>query len=142
MKPLIFSCCFKCQYKDYLHLNQRSGQWYLGGFGMHVIRFILREFKPTPNPFWMGLLDSCMNTRTLWLHKGTFDKHPNLCSWCIGYCIRLEVQCVLLLVLLASALELILHFICQTCSMLHFIYLSPLNDPRVFTYLYYIQLYQ
>jgi len=59
---------------------------------MHIIRFILREFKPTPNPFWMGLWDSCMNTRTLWLHKGTLDKHPDLCNWCIGHYIYLEVQ--------------------------------------------------
>lgn len=108
---------------------------YPRGFRMHVIRFILREIKPTPNPFWMGLLDSCMNTRTLWLHKRTLDKHLDLCSWCFGCYIYLEVQRVLLLVLLASALELALYLLDLQHVALN-LFVSPLDDPKVFTYLY------
>ena len=74
MKPMISSCCSKRWYRDSLQRNQKNGQWYLGEFGMHGIKYTLREFNPTPKPSWQGLLGSCRNTKTSPTHKGTMDK--------------------------------------------------------------------
>ena len=52
-----------------------------------TLSFILRKFKPIPKPFWTGLLFSCMNTRTLWLHKGILDTQCRvLLLRAMGYC--------------------------------------------------------
>ena len=54
---------------------------------MHAISFILRRFKPIPKPFWTGLLFSCMNTGTLWLHKEILDTQCRvLLLRAVGYC--------------------------------------------------------
>ena len=41
---------------DFLSLMWNVGRWCLGQFGMLGISFILRNFKPTPDPFLNGAL--------------------------------------------------------------------------------------
>ena len=73
-KPVISSCCSKRCYRDSLKRIQKNRQWYHGEFGMHETKYSLREFSPTPKPFWQGLLGSCRNTKISPMHNGTMDK--------------------------------------------------------------------
>ena len=90
-----------------------------GGFGMHAINFILRRSMPIPKPSRTGLLFSCMNTRTLWLHKEILDTHCRvLLLHAVGYCYFF----------FSSALV-FLHWIVATCSVWAAVFLFYTNFP-------------